>query len=277
MPLALLELLPVGNAIRIFYNPPVAALEWRVLRKLADTFTGYNDAAASVVASNGGGNVQLDITGLLNGTPYFYKPYWFNGTTWTAEATLSATPAASFLDNGVDPLLLVRDRLDDGLQALIAASRIDTAATAIKVLTAPPLFDDVAWPVVTVHCNQDAAATRALGEMIASDAYDAVAEKWESSEGWLSRVQLSIVVWSLNPDERRSLRQAIKTIIQANLPVFYGVGLTEVEFQQADTEDFQSYNVPVYQVMCTFTCQAPSVTSSLSSAVMKSILVSVVY
>lgn len=277
MSLALLQPLPVGNAIRVFYNVPLLAKEWRILRKDADTFSGYNDAAASVIAHSGGGNVQLDITGLLNGTPYFYKPYWFDGAAWNAEASMSAIPAVSFSDNGVDPLLLMRDRLEDGFKALIAAGKIQTNANAIKVLTAPPLFDDTAWPVVTVHCNQDASAMRAIGEMVSTDVFDAVAQTWESSEGWLSRVQLSIVVWSLNPDERVSLRQALKKIIQANLPVFYGVGLTEIEFQLADTEDFQSYNVPVYQVMSTFTCQAPSVVSSLSSSVMQSILVNVIY
>lgn len=277
MPLTLLQPLPVGNAIRIFYNPPLLAKDWIVLRKGADTFTGWNDAAASVVAYDGQGDAQLDVTALLNGTTYFYRPYWFDGAVWNAEPSMSATPAATFYENGVDPLLVVRDRLEAGFIALIAAGKIETNATKVTILTAPPLFDDTAWPVVTVHCNQDATATRGIGEIVGTDTFEPVTQSWESSEGWLSRVQLSIVCWSLNADERRSLRQALKAIIQANLPVFYGVGMTEIEFQLADTEDFQSYNVPVYQVMSTFTCQAPSVVSSLNSNLMQSILVSAVY
>jgi hypothetical protein len=256
--ITLLQPLAVGNAIRVFYSPPLTALTWKILRKLADTFTGYNDVDASVVAEHGVGNVQLDTSALTNGVLYYYKPYWWDGAAWHADATVSATPVTNFSDLSVDPLVFMRERLDYGFQALIAAGKIQTSATRIPVLTAPPMFDDTTFPVVTVHCNQDSAATRGIGEMLSGDVFDVVSQQWESNEGWYSRIQLSIVCWCLNPDERVALRRALKSLIIANLQVFYDVGFFDVEFQQSDNEDFQSYNVPMYQVMNTFTCQAAS-------------------
>lgn len=81
---------------------------------------------------------------------------------------------------------------------------------------------------------------------------------WTAHEGWLSSVQIQIVGWSLNADERIELRKAIGRIIKANLSLFDHEGMIQIEVSQQDVEDFTSFSAPVYQSMASFSCLAPS-------------------
>jgi hypothetical protein len=250
--------LAAGNALRVFLEPPPFARRWRLLRKLSDSFTGQDDPDA-VVVHDGGDKPVLDIAGLVNGTLYFYRPFYSDGVAWSSAQAVSATPAATYEGVGSDVLSLVRDRLDLGLQEELRRGTLLQDEGHIQVLTAPPLTENTVWPIVTVHLQGDDPADRALGEAIGADEFDAIGGDWGDTEGWLSRVQLALMGWSLNPDERIELRRALKRIVQANLPVFADAGMTGVEFSMQDTEDFSSYDAPVYQVLCTFSCLAPSV------------------
>ena len=64
--ISLVQILPVGNALRIFITPPVGAEAVRLLRRTADTFTGYNDVGAFLV-SESLDQAVIDTTGLVNG------------------------------------------------------------------------------------------------------------------------------------------------------------------------------------------------------------------
>ncbi len=256
-----------GNALRVFLQPPSGALRWRVLRKLADTFSGQSDPNAAVV-HDGDDKVVLDADGLVNGTLYFYRPYYWTGAVWQAGASASSTPAASYEDNTPDVVTVVRERLAAGLLVEIQRNNLTHENGAIPVFTAPPAYGSARWPIVTVHLTSEDPAERFIGENLPPDVFDDGSDLWTESEGWLAKVELAIVGWSLNPDERIELRKALRRIVIANLGVFDGYGFVNANFTLSDMEDFESYEAPVYQVMCTFTCLAPvSVLSTVGQIV----------
>lgn len=248
MPITYLMPIAAGNAVRVHYERPAGAIDCVLLRNTTGVFAGHNDPNSVLVAQDFG-DMVVDAYGLENGQAYHYQTYWTpDGLVWTPETSGSVTPATNFLLNDVDPQIIVRDRLDLGMQALIASGGITHPNGRIHVLTAPPLFEDVAFPAVTVHLTADRPGDRFVGEDLAENM------PWDEFEGWLSSVTLSIVGWSLNPDERIVLRRAIKHVIQANLGLFDAYGLVQVDFSQTDSDDFQSFNAPVYQTVGTFSC-----------------------
>lgn len=270
--ITLIEVLGIGSAIRIHLAPASNASSWRLLRKSSDNFSGPTDAAAIVVYSGNNETVILDWTALLNGYEYSYKLYSFVAGEWVASATKAATVAATADPVTVDVRSVVRDRLDAGLQVEVAAGRLFNKENRIQVLTAPPLYSNVAWPIVSVHLESDSAEIRGIGEILGDDEFDIESDTWGDVEGWLSRWTITIVGWSLNPDERIVLSQAIKKIIIGNLPVFDSVGMIQVDFSQRDVEDFERYDAPVYQTYCTLTCLAASLVESRISAISDTLL-----
>lgn len=254
MPITFIQPIPVGNALRIFITPPFGAKKWRLLRNANGVFSGYNDPGASVI-HEGVERVVLDTQALTNGVTYHYGLYWFDGVSWAADGTKSALAGVTLAQLGPDVLSVVRDRLDSGLAIYLARGELHHKNNHIQVLTAPPLFEDTQWPVVTVHLQSDQVSERGVGEVFGSAVLNE-ADVWVDGEGMLTRTQLLVVAWCLNPDERNSLRRAIKGVLIGNLPVFDAEGLHQIELSQTDTEDFQSFGAPVYQSMTTFTCQS---------------------
>jgi hypothetical protein len=245
-----------GNALRVFLQPPVGASSWRVLRKLADTFTGETDVDAAVV-HDGDERVVLDADGLVNGVTYYYRPYYLVGSSWQAGATVSSVPLATYDEQTPDVIRVVKERLEAGLLVELQRQNLTHENGAVPVFTAPPAYGAARWPIVSVHLTNEEPVERFIGESIVGDEFDAGGGQWTEPEGWLSRVELAVVGWSLNSDERGELRRALRRIVMANLPVFDSYGFINVTFSQQDMEDFESYEAPVYQAMCTFSCLAP--------------------
>lgn len=264
--IARIQPLAAGNALRIFLEVPADALKLRLLRKVSDTFTGQDDADALLVADEIL-PAPLDTTALVNGTLYHYRAYYLIGAAWVASATVASTPAAIYADQGGDVLSLLRDRLDLGLQAEVARGTLSHDQGHIKVLTAPPLESETVWPLVTVHLQNESPSERGIGEVLATDTFNEDTDSWGEAEGWLAGVQIIVMGWSLNPDERIELRKALRRIVVANLPVFDDAGMVEIQFAQQDTEDFGSYGAPVYQTLCTFSCTAPVLVGSDVAAI----------
>lgn len=253
----MLQPLSVGNAIRVILDPPDGSLYWRILRNTTGTFSGEADPS-SMLVYEGVENFAVDTGSLQNGTPYYYCAFYWNGSTWAADTAASCTPNATYQDSSTDVLSVVRDRIDAGLQVEIARGTLVPQSGEIKVLTAPPFFQDTRWPVVTVHLLSEAPAERGLGEVLVPDNFDFSDGEWNEGEGWLARVQLAVIGWSENPDERISLRQALRRLIVANLSVFDSKGMIEIEFSQQDVDAISGeYPAPVYQSAGTFTCTAP--------------------
>jgi hypothetical protein len=167
-----------------------------------------------------------------------------------ASEVQSATPALDFEDQSVDAQEIVRERLDLALNNMILSGRLQLTMPSIPVLSIPFYSQDTQLPVVTVLFGGGSSVTHGLGELVG------VETDVSSSVGWLQSVSLDISVWSLNADERNTLRRGLLAAVAANLDVFSEAGLNMPEVQSvSDTEDFQSMNAPVYQTQMRFGCQ----------------------
>jgi Tfp pilus assembly protein PilV len=259
--ISLLSSYACGNAASILLNPPLTTVKLRILRNLTGTFTDQNSAT---LIYEGTETSIVDTAALDNGIVVYYKPFYYNGTTWTTAAAKSITPNLTIVNRTVDVLSLVRDRLDLGLNALVTRGDLKHPNNIIPVLTASPQIEDTVFPIVTVHLTSDNDETHFIGDMEIIDQYNLDGTFTETS-GWLSQYTLEIVVWSLNGDERKQVRSAMKSILQANIPIFSANEMEEISLQYADQEDFQSYNAPIYMANCTMRCLAPSVITDTRS------------
>lgn len=274
MNISILRSLPIGNAVELLLAVDAETVWLQVQRRADNAFVGPDDPDATIIY-----NVPrqitpqdtrlelLDTEDIVNGVPLFYQVYGRIDTHWIASSIATITPTQRLIDRSIDPLLIVRDRLKAGLQAEVAAGRLKPHSAKIPVWTAPPQAEFTSWPVVTVKLEADRSAERAIGEMIDQDYRLAPPQDWLETEGWLSHVTLTIVGWSQNPDERIALRQALKRIMIGNLPIFADLGLITPDWNQQDSEDFESFKAPVYQTVGTFTCLAPSMISWTTPAI----------
>lgn len=249
--------LAAGNALRLFLEPPVGAVQWRVLRKGSDSFTGPVDDYA-VIAYEGDDRSFVDAYALNNDVPVFYRPYYYVSGQWVAGETRTGTPAATYKDHSTDTVYFLRERLERGLQVECQRGNFQPEQGYIPVYSAPPsLEQNIPFPLVTVQLEHEAPLERSLGEDLIGD--DFGIDGWEDSEGWLSGVRVSVVGWSLNSDERIDLRKAIRRIIVANLPVLDGLGFQQVDLTLTDLDAVSGEygNSNVYQVLGSFSCIAP--------------------
>lgn len=252
--------LHIGNALRLFIQPPAGAVAWRILRKGGDTFAGPTDPDA-LVAYEGDDRTFVDVTDVPNEVAQFYKPYYTTDfATWTAGDTATGTATPNYEDATTDVLSLVRDRLAAGLLIECQRENFQTETGSISVFTAPPSLErDIRWPVVTVHLDREDPGERAIGEMVGTDYQESgIGDDWSETEGWLANTNLTIIGWSLNSDERIELRKALRRILIGNLPVFSAAGLDQVSFDMSDIDAVNGeYPAQIYQVMCNFTCISP--------------------
>lgn len=252
--------LAVGNALRVFLEPPSSARRWRILRKVADTFTDQDDPNALLVYE-GDERSALDCELLQNGTLYHYRAFYWDGVSWAASATATGTPNTTYQDCSTDVLEVMRDRISLGLQAEVKRGALRANDGGIKVLVATPIYEQTRFPVVSVHLLSETPAERGVGELIETDFFDD--KDWNEHEGWLASVQVAFIAWSLNPDERIALRKALRRIIVANLSVFDAKGFVKVEIAQQDVDAVSGeFPAPIFQAAGTFTCLAPVIVRS---------------
>lgn len=284
MEIALLRTVPIGGAVEMSFNLDAGVTWLRVLRKTGadQPFAGPGDAARRVIDSRIDTGAQarimpslLDHESVENGDTYTYIAYGYRAPDWLASPARSVTVTPTADQAGADPLDFIVRRVESGLKTEVAAGRLKPPEGRVPVYTAPPQAEHTLMPVVTVHLDIDQSADRAIGEHIAPDRYENPAapdgtspdDYWEEGEGWLSRWTCSVVGWSLNPDERNSLRKALKRIVQGNLPIFESEGMIQVEFSMRDSEDFQTYNAPMYLTTGTLTCLAPALLTGRAAVI----------
>lgn len=259
--ISIVQPLHIGNALRLFIEPPAGAVSWRILHKGSDTFLGPNDTSARI-AYEGDERVIVDVVALVNDVMAFYRPYYTSddGQTWTAGPTNYGTPKAIYEEYTADVMSLVRDRLEAGLMVEVKRGNLINELGYVQVYTAPPsLEQNLTFPLVTITLEDDDSNIRGIGEDISGDEFDQAGFDWLESEGWLADVQLTIVGWSVNSDERIEMRKAIRRIIIGNLPVFASKGIDQVNLQMKDNDAVNGeYGAPIYQVIATFTCTAPT-------------------
>lgn len=257
--ITMIQPLPVGNALRLFIQPPAGAVRWKVLRNGNGVFSGHDDASAAV-AYEGDDHVTLDTAFLQNEVMAFYAPFYTaDGVTWTAGPVANGTPSASYEEFTTDVMSVLRDRMESGLLVEVQRGSLINELGYVQVYTAAPSLErDLRMPLVTLHLESEEPAERGIGDQLAGGQFDAISASWEESEGWLSSVRIAMIGWSLNADERIELRKAIRRIVLANLPVFEAAGFVTVSLSQQDVDAVSGeYPAPLYQVMNTFTCLAP--------------------
>lgn len=260
--ISIIRPIAVGNALRLFLEPPAGATKWRVLRKGSDTIASFDDPSALLVFE-GETKFFVDAASLPNEVMAFYKPfYWVNGA-WVAGQGSSGTPAAIYEDHSTDVVAFLRERLEAGLQVEVQRGNFNTELGYIQVYTAPPsLEQNLMFPCVTVELNDEGRGESGIGEDIGSDEDD------EESEGWLEDVSVSMVAWSLNPLERIELRKALRRLLLANLPVLDDHGIQQVSFRFSDVNAVNGeFGAPVYQVLCNLSCVAPARVSARVSTI----------
>lgn len=226
------------------------------MRRMDEAFRDENDPDAVCIYDGCDEKTFLDTHFLTNGKTYFYRLFCKAGETWMVDDTKSAVPECTFTSGGEDPQLILRDRLDYGLAELLKRRQLHHPHGKIPVLTAPPTFDGTTFPVVVVQFTSGASAEYGVGDFL-GESLDEDDDEWEIDEGWLSQVQLTVVAWSLNADERIRLRRAIEYLLIANMSVLDASGISQISLQQSDHEDYQSYAVPMYQSVSTISCLAP--------------------
>lgn len=258
-----IDQVPAGGALQIVMQPRTGSTSIRLTRAL--TSEELVDQNSGTLVYEGRYPAVLDAAGIVDGTTYWYRPWYRVGSAWYGAVARSATPVATFAEADVDPMGLLRTRLMLGFAELVDRTsarsdrrgpKLSPASGVVPVLLGTPVYDNVSFPLVTLHTTDDGSeGMRAIGEVVALD------EAGLQSEGWLSSVQITITGWSTNYDERHELRRAIKDIVIANLAVFDAGGLTKVSLRLSDRDDVESYPAPMYAVDGTFTCLAPSVVS----------------
>ena len=257
--ITMIQPLHVGNALRLFIQPPAGAVRWKVLRNGNGNFSGHDDPSA-IVAYEGDDHVTLDTAFLQNEVMAFYRPFYtVDGVTWTAGQVASGTPAATYEEYSTDVMSLLRERLEAGLLVEVQRGNLINELGYVQVYTAAPSLErDLRMPLVTLHLESEEPGERAIGEYIGGDQFDPIGQEWEEGEGWLANVRIAMIGWSLNADERIELRKALRRIVISNLPVFDAAGFLTVNLSQQDMDAVSGeYPAPMYQVMNTFTCLAP--------------------
>lgn len=285
MEIALLRTLPIGGCVEMSFNVDASVTWLRVLRKTGanQTFTSAADANSiriidAPIRSSTETQLMaslLDYSNLENGDTVTYAAYGYIAPTWFASLPQDITITPTADQAGADPLDFLVQRVEAGLKTEVLAQRLKPQSGSIPVYTAPPQTEHTTMPVVTVHLDSDVSSDRALGEHIAPDRYDnpgdpeslSPVDYWEEGEGWLSKWSCSVIGWSVNPDERNSLRKALKRIIQGNLPIFEAEGMIQVDFNQRDSEDFTTYNVPMYLTTGQLTCLAPALLTGRTAVI----------
>ena len=251
--ISIVQPLPIGNALRLFLEPPATALRWKVLRKGSNAIAAHDDPTAALIY-DGNERVFIDSSFLQNTVMVFYRAFYTSDDlVWTASDVASGTPAAIYTENTTDVMTVVRDRLEAGLKVELERGNLTNEMGYIPVYTASPSLErDLSFPLVTVHLDAEDPTIRGVGELIGEEDAD------EDSEGWIADVRLIIVAWSLNGDERSEMRKAIRRVVLGNLPVFADKGFMQVQLSQQDVDAVNGeFAAPIYQVMSTFSCLAP--------------------
>lgn len=250
--------LPVGNALRLFLEPPPAFDRWKVLRKGSDTIAAHNDAEA-IVVHDGDARVFIDSASLRNDERVYYRPFYTqdDGASWVPGPSNFGTPAATYAEATTDVLSFLRERLEAGLAEEVRRGNLVNDLGYVQVFVATPsLEQDLVFPLVTLHLEKEDPAERAVGEEIGGYGFDAIGD---DTEGWLADTSVAIIGWDKNGDGRIELRKALRRLVLANMPLFADRGWTDINFSMEDVDAVNGeYPAPLYQAVGNFTCVAPT-------------------
>lgn len=257
--ISMIQPMAIGNALRVHLTPPANATHWRVLRKGSNDIANESDVSA-LVAYEGNHGIFIDATALTNEIRAYYVPFYRINGAWVRGRGNYGTPTSTYEDYSTEVIGVVRDRLEAGLAIEVQRGNLINEQGYIQVLTAPPdKHSNIQFPLVTLSLETESRDLRGIGEDTMGDYLDAEDDEWLEHEGWLASVQVSIVGWSLNPDERIELRKAIRRVIVGNLSVFAdkGMSLPNLSLRDDDAVNGEFGETPLYLVNGFYTCIAP--------------------
>ena len=164
--ITMVQPLHVGNALRLFIEPPADAVRWRVLRKGSDTFSGDPEDPSALVAYEGDERVVVDAAHLQNEVMAFYRPFYLSfAGIWTPGPTAYGTPASIYEEHTTDVMSLVRERLEAGLKVEVERGSLVHELGYVQVYTAPPSQEqNLLFPLVTITLSSESSDVRAVGE-----------------------------------------------------------------------------------------------------------------
>ena len=189
-----------------------------------------------------------------------YKPYYrMSDGSWQAAPSAGATPVGTYEEFTTDAMSFLRARLEAGLKIEVQRENLLHESGYIQVFTAPPAIEkNLRFPLVTLTLDHEQPAHRGIGEDIMGGEYDAIGGDWFDSEGWLSDVQITVVTWSQNSNERIEMRKAVRRVVIGNLPAFEEKGFTQISLSAQDVDAVNGeYTANLYQTFFTFSCIAP--------------------
>lgn len=271
--ISMIQPMAIGNALKLHIVPPPGAEYWRVLRKGTDDIANEDDEFA-FVAYEGDSKIFIDAAHLQNDVRVFYVPFYRVAGAWVRGEGNYGTPTASYEDYSTEVLSVVRDRLEAGLTVEVQRGNLMSGLGYIQVLTAPPNVNmNIQFPLVTLSLEGESRDLRGIGEDTMGDFLDEEDDEWLEHEGWLASVQVSIVGWSLNPDERIELRKAIRRVIVGNLNVFAdkGMSLPNLSLKDDDAVNGEYGDTPMYLVTGIYSCIAPVRVGHLAGGTIKDI------
>ncbi|WNL63639.1 head-to-tail adaptor [Aeromonas phage ST4] len=257
--ISMVQPMAIGNALKLHLTPPANAEYWRVLRKGTDDIVDEDDASA-IVAYEGDHRLFVDTAFLTNEVRAYYTPFYRVAGAWVRGQGNYGTPTPTYEDYSTEVLGVVRDRLEAGLAIEVQRGNLMNELGYIQVLTAPPNVNmNIQFPLVTLSLETESRDLRGIGEDTMGDFLEAESDEWLEHEGWLASVQVAIIGWSLNPDERLELRKAIRRIIVGNLTVFAdkGMSLPNLSLKNDDAVNGEYGETPMYLVTGFYTCIAP--------------------
>lgn len=249
----------IGNALQVFLQPPAGATDWQVHRLPRSGIADDMSTPDALIVYEGDNVAFIDCHFLENNNRYYYRAFYRVGGHWVPSNESYGTPMASYEDYTTDALQLLRDRLEAGLAVEVERGVLLSELGYIQVFTAPPQMENnLSLPCVTVMLDNESPSERFIGEDLDTEYLDFDDQMWVDQSGWMADVSISIVGWSLNPDERLALRKALRRVIIANFTVLADKGIVLPSLSLSDDDAVNGeYNVPMYMVTGNFTCTAP--------------------
>lgn len=243
-----------GHAIHVVLQPPPGAVSMRLLRRWDAEFIGWDDPEAFLVQSSAPCAGVTDWRGLIDDVPVYYCAYYRVSDQWQASAVVTATPVAQVYLPHPEALDVLRERIEQGLNALVQADVLRHPSGAFSVLTAPPQIEQATFPVVSIQMQSDSPEMQFIGADVTEAFHQPDGAGVQAFSGYLSRVQLQVGIMSLNPDERRLLRRAIQEQLVRDVPVLEQAGVQALEMTFNDDEDFVSFDAPLYRSIGHLSC-----------------------
>jgi len=261
-----------GGAVRLLWVHPSAVSaptfdHVLILRKPTNTFTGPTDPAATVVLRGVGvqaaeyrsvflpGDVATsdlyrttldDVSGWA--TTLYYAIYAMNAaeTDVSSAVILSAPLLPVSTVEELDLIGTLMPFLNSYLNQQIAVGMllVPAGVTNIQVVDGPPMLDNITFPVVSLHLDDDHPVGFAIGDEIGH--LDANGDTEVARRGLLSAVTVAVVGVTDNPEVRRHLYRSLKGALIASRQLLEQHGLMNMEVSGRYVEDFVNYDMPLF-------------------------------